>query len=198
MIIEFATALTFTLPSSAPDVTQVEFTAPVQRVITYPPVGELVRLSGDTLPDGTIQAFQEEFLPGHVYFGAFAVTKDFGFGYVTGANSIESARDIAIEECLKQGPICRIYAEIYPQGYEPLQAGEISLAPEAGNYYSDPSPEWGSYRAMAISEDGAYSVVWNYGSTAEAEAAALSDCTEYAISDLPNLRSMPCFLIPFK
>jgi hypothetical protein len=51
---------------------------------------------------------------------------------------------------------------------------------------------------MAVSEDGAYSVVWGCGSPSEASAAALSDCREYVITDLPNLREMPCILVPFK
>ena len=202
MIFELALSLSLTLPDAAvpshPMLTQIEFSQPVREVVTYPTVGVMERLSGLELPEGTRQAFEDEFSDGSVYFGAFAITKDFGYGYVTGANSIEAAREIAIEECLKQGPRCLIYAEIYPQGYEPLGEGQVSLAPEAGNYYNNPAPEWGTHRAMAISEDGAYSIVWNYPSAAEADAAALSDCEGYAISDLPGLRDMPCMLIPFK
>jgi hypothetical protein len=161
-------------------------------------VGVENRLSGLQLPDETLTAYEIDFLADTVFFGAFAITKDFGYGYVTGANSLEAAREIAIEECLKQGPICLIYAEILPQGYAPLEAGQISLAPEAAGYFDNPDPTWGSFRAMAVSEDGAYSVVWGYGSPSEASAAALSDCGEFVIDDLPNLREMPCFLVPFK
>jgi hypothetical protein len=85
-----------------------------------------------------------------------------------------------------------------PQGYAPLEAGQISLAPETAGYFDNPDPTWGSFRAMVVSEDGAYSVVWCYGSPSEASAAALSDCREYVITDLPNLREMPCILVPFK
>ncbi|MCF2871839.1 DUF4189 domain-containing protein [Octadecabacter sp. G9-8] len=198
MIVEFALTLTFSLPNSAPPVVHVEFTQPVRQVVTYPPEGVLNQLSGLTLPERPFQEFQENFVAGQPYFGAFAITKDFGYGYVTGANSLEAAREIALEECLKQGPRCLIYAEILPQGYVPLEDGQISLAPEAGNYYNNPDPTWGNYRAMAISEDGAYSVVWNYGSPREASDAALSDCADYVITDLPELRPMPCMLIPFK
>lgn len=198
MIVEFALSLSLTLPDAGVPVTQIEFVEPVQQVLTYPPVGVLNQISGLALPDGTRGAFENDFLPESVYFGAFAITKDFGYGYVTGANSIEAAREIALEECLKQGPRCLIYAEILPEGYVALEPGQVSLAPEAANYYTNPDPSWGNFRAMAISEDGAYSVVWNYGSPAEASAAALSDCSGYMITDLPNLRDMPCVLIPFK
>jgi hypothetical protein len=202
MIVEFILTLSLSLPSSVPDVgpllTQIDFAEPVQEVVTYPCVGVENRLSGLQLPDETLTAYEIDFLADTVFFGAFAITKDFGYGYVTGANSLEAACEIAIEECLKQGPICLIYAEILPQGYAPLEAGQISLAPEAAGYFDNPDPTWGSFRAMAVSEDGAYSVVWGYGSPSEASAAALSDCGEFVIDDLPNLREMPCILVPFK
>jgi len=198
MIIEFAVSLSLTLPNAGPPVTQVEFREPVQQVITYPPVGVLNRLSGLELPPGTLEAFETGFLEGDVFFGAFAITKDFGYGYVTGANSIEAAREIAEQECLKQGPVCLLYAEILPQGYVPLEDGQVALAPEAANYYNNPDPSWGNFRAMAVSEDGAYSVVWNYETPRAASDAAMSDCTGYIIDDLPELRPMPCVLLPFK
>ena len=198
MIIEFAVAATLTLPNAGPTVIPIEFNEPIREVITYPETGVLQQVSGLVLPEGARSAFEDEFIQGQIYFAAFAITKDFGYGYVTGANSIQAAREIAIEECLKQGPACHIYAEIYPVGYEPLSDGQVSLAPEAGNHFNNPAAEWGRFRAMAISEDGAYSIVWNYESPSEAAAAALSDCNGYSISDLPNLREMPCILIPFK
>lgn len=198
MIVEFLLTAFMGLSGPEAEITQIEFTEPVTQVVTYPPVGELQQLSGLELPDGTRQAFEDDFQDGTVFFGAFAITKDFGYGYVTGANSIEAAREIALEECLKQGPRCLIYAEILPQGYVPLPPGQVSLAPEAANYYNNPDPTWGNFRAMAVSEDGAYSLVWNYGSPREANAAALADCNEYVINDLPNLREMPCILVPFK
>lgn len=202
MIIEFALSLSLTLPNPTPDaglpLVQAQFSEPVQEVITYDGPGILNQVLPMELPGGTSEAFEGDFQNGQVYFGAFAITKDFGYGYVTGANSLQAARDVAMQECLKQGPVCVIYAEIMPQGYVPLQPGQVSLAPEPAGHYRNPDPSWGNFRAMAISEDGAYSVVWNYGSPAEAAAAAMSDCTGYIVNDLPNLRPMPCVLIPFK
>ena len=198
MIVEFALSLSLTLPSVGPTITQVEFVEPVQQVVTYPPDAVLNQISGVPLPDGTGEAFEDGFLVENTFFGAFAITKDFGYGYVTGSNSIEAAREVAMQECLKQGPVCMIYAELLPIGYVPLVQGQVSLAPEAANYFNNPDPSWGNYRAMAISEDGAYSVVWNYGSPREASAAAMIDCASFRVNDLPNLRDMPCLLIPFK
>jgi len=202
MIVEFALTLSMVLPDAGLNTglpfTQIDFVEPVQQVVTYPNVGIVNQISGLELPDGTGAAYTDDFLLDTVYFGAFAITKDFGYGFVTGANSIEAAREIAIEECLKQGPVCLIYAEILPQGYVPLGEGQISLTPEAGNHFTNPDPSWGNFRAMAVSEDGAYSVVWNYDSPREASDAALADCNGYRISDLPELRDMPCMLVPFK
>jgi len=198
MIVEFALGLTLSVQDPQPFVTQVEFVEPIQQAITYPPQGQVEVLSALELPEGTIDAFEDDFLNGTVYFGAFAITKDFGFGYVTGANSLEGARDIALQECLKQGPRCLIYAEIVPVGYEPLAPGQVTMTAEAMEYYTNPDPSWGNFRAMAISEDGAYSLVWNYGSPREAADAALADCSNHVINDLPGLRDMPCVLIPYK
>lgn len=198
MIVEFALTLSLALPEGPAPVVQAEFSPPIRQVVTYPPVGVVNRLTGLTLPEDTRQVFEGEFLDGNVFFGAFAVTKEFGYGYVTGVNSIEAARDIAMEECLKHGDTCLIYAEILPQGYVPLQPGQVGLSPEAAGYYTNPDPSWGSFRAMAVSEDGAYSLVWNYETQQLANEAALADCSQYVITDLPNLREMPCYLMPFK
>ena len=198
MFIEFALSLTLAVPDTHPALTEVEFIEPVQEVVTYAPQGQVTVLSGLALPEGTAEAYQSDFLDGSVYFGAFAITKDFGYGYVTGANSLQAARDIATQECLKQGPRCLIYAEITPNGYVPLSSGQVTMSAEAADFYSNPDPSWGSFRAMAISEDGAYSIVWNYGSPREAADAALADCSGYTIDDLPGLRPMPCILVPYK
>lgn len=198
MILEFALGLTLVPTPPDEQVILAEFREPVTQVEIYPPTGEFRQLSGLVLTPEAQGALETEFLPGTIYFGAFAITKDFGWGWVTGANSLEAAREIAIEECLKHGDACLIYAEIVPPGYQPPAPGIITLAPEAMEYYSNPDPSWGRYRAMAVSEDGAYSITWNYGTAAEAEAAALADCTANLISDLPNLRNMPCVLLPFK
>jgi len=198
MIIEFVWGLALTVQDPQPFVTEVEFIEPIQQVIVYPPQGQVDILSGLELPSGTRDAFEADFVAGTAYFGAFAITKDFGYGFVSGANSLQGARDIALQECLKQGPRCLIYAEITPIGYDPLLPGQVTMSAEASEYYTDPDPSWGNYRAMAVSEDGAYSVVWNYGSPREASDAVLADCSLHIINDLPDLRDMPCVLIPYK
>lgn len=198
MIVEFAVSLSLTFSQTAPIVTQVEFREPVREVVTYPPVGVLKQISGLPLPDSVQETYETEFLDGFAYFGAFAISKEFGYGYVSGSNTIEAAREIALQECYSQADRCMIYAEIYPVGDAPLEEGQVSLAPLPAGRFNNPSADWGQSRAMAISEDGAYAVAWNYPTQSAANAAALSDCEGYRLSDLPDLRDMPCLLIPFK
>lgn len=198
MIVEFALTLSLSVSPPNATVVPVEFRDPIREVITYPPFGLLNQLSGLSMPDGTREAYETEFLPESVYFGAFAVTKDFGYGYVTGANSLDAAREIALQECLKHGPSCLIYAEIIPQGYVPIIDGQVTLAREAAELYSNPDPSWGQARAMAVSEDGAYALVWGYANPNAARDAAMVDCETNTITDLPNLRPMSCMVIPFK
>lgn len=197
MIVEFALTVLMLGPPAGPSVVQAEFRDPVERVVIYPPEAVVERMTGLPLPPSTQQAFEDEFATG-VFFGAFAVTKDGGYGYATGSNSIEAARDIAMQECLKQGAACLIYAELLPLGYVPLTGGQASLSPEAAEFYTQPDPNWGNFRAMAVSEDGAYSVVWNHATPEAARAAALADCAQNLIADLPDLRQMPCVILPFK
>jgi hypothetical protein len=84
MILDFVLTLSLTLPNSVSDVgpllTQIDFVEPVQQVLTYPPAGVENRLSGLQLPDGPLTAYETDFLADTVFFGAFAITKDFGYG----------------------------------------------------------------------------------------------------------------------
>lgn len=198
MILEFALTLTLTPPIPSDQVMQVQFTEPVRRVVTYPPNGVVNQLSGLPLPEDVQAAYDAEFLSGSTYFGAFAVAKDFSYGYATGINSPQAAREIALAECQQFADRCLVYAEIVPEGFLPLGPGEVTMSAEAAGYYLNPNPAWGDFRAMAISEDGAYSVTWNYGTRDQAAAAALADCTSYLTTDLPGVRAMPCILLPFK
>jgi len=185
MILELVLPLTVTLPMQPEQIRPVQFTDPVQEVVIYPPVGVPNQLSGLVLPENVAAAFEENFLGTAEYFGAFAVSKDFAYGYATGINSLEAARDIAMQECLNHADGCLIYAEIVPQGYVPLEPGQATMSAEAAQYYSNPDPSWGNFRAMAISEDGAYSIVWDYGSPREAADAALAECRQYLTTNLP-------------
>ena len=89
MIVDFVVSLSLTLPNSVSDVgpllTQIDFVEPVQQVATYPPASVWNRLSRLQLLDGTLTAYETDFLADTVFFGAFAITKDFGYGYVTAA-----------------------------------------------------------------------------------------------------------------
>lgn len=198
MIIEFLVALgLWSGPvDTVGNVELAEFTTPVLAVRTYPPQGEVVPMSALPLAPDVRTAFDTEFIMGEVYYGAFAISKDGAYGYVTGSNSIEAAREVAFAECEKYADACLIYAEIYPVGYSEIGRGEVTMSSEASEIYANPGDR-PRFRAMAISEDGAYSLVWGHATQQAADNAAMTDCDSYRITDL-QMREMPCVLLPLK
>ncbi len=200
MILKLAFALSISAaslpaPESPANLVQVEYILPAARVVQYPVQTELTVLSQTPMSPEAQNAFDTEF-KNAPYFGAFALSKDGGWGYATAANTISAARDIAIQQCLGANTTqCRVVAEIKPVGFVPLGAGDISIAPEALGHYLNPETNVVPF-AMAVSEDGAYSKVWAATTQDEANASALSDCETYRITDLPNLADYPCVLLP--
>ena len=181
------------LPGLASDLTPVDYILPAQRVVPYGATTEMRVISNVRLSPDAQVAYDQEFSTAP-YFGAFAVSKDGGWGYSTGTNSLEAARDIALNECLAVNSSCTIHTEIIPQGYVDIGPGDVTLSPETAGHYNDSSTNIQFY-AMAISADGAYSKVWGYPTQAEADAQALSDCETYRVNDLP-IAPYPCLLLP--
>ena len=185
----------FALPG-LPGPSEIQFQLPAERVVLYPGSGELRMLSNITMSDGAQQAFDQEFRSS-TYFSAFAYAKGGGWGYVTTTNSLESARAIAMGECMASNANCRVVAEIVPAGYRALQPGDVTMAPEVADLYRNPAGVGATYNvAMAISEDGAYAMTWGYGSMAESEAQAMQDCIANMNQDQPGVPDMPCTLVP--
>lgn len=185
------------LALSAP-AAMAEFILPAERVVIYPPSGELRMVSGLPMGAEAQNAFDSEFRS-NTYFSAFALSKGGGWGYATTTNSLGAARAIAMAECLNSNTDCLIIAEIVPRGYRELQPGDVSLTPEVVALFNNPESVGATNtgaRAMAVSADGAYALVWGYGSQAEANAAALSDCSQHLNQDLPGVPDMPCTLVP--
>ena len=185
----------FALPG-LPGPSEIQFQLPAERVVLYPGSGELRMLSNITMSDGAQQAFDQEFRSS-TYFSAFAYAKGGGWGYVTTTNSLESARAIAMGECMASNANCRVVAEIVPAGYRALQPGDVTMAPEVADLFRNPAGVGATYNvAMAISEDGAYAMTWGYGSMAESEAQAMQDCIANMNQDQPGVPDMPCTLVP--
>ncbi|GGL75411.1 hypothetical protein [Wenxinia marina] len=177
---------------------EIDFQLPAERVILYPPSGELRMLSGLRLSPEAQQAFDTEFRP-TTYFSAFATSKSGGWGYATTTNSAEAARAIAMGECRSSNDDCILVAEIVPRGYREPGPGDITMTPEVAELYRNPAaagaPD-GAARAMAISADGAYALVWGLPDQAAADGAAISDCGQHLNHDLPGVEPMPCFVVP--
>ena len=184
------------LPLGPERALDIEFSIPFQRIVLYPGSGELRMLSNQRLSDAAQQAFDQEFRPS-TYFSAFAYAKGGGWGYVTTTNSLDSARAIAMGECMASNDNCRILAEIVPAGYRDLAPGDITLAPEVADLYRNPASVGATFNvAMAISEDGAYAMSWGYETLAESEARAMQDCRSNLNQDQPGVPDMPCALVP--
>lgn len=181
-------------PGAIPDATPVEFMQPVNRTVIYPDQTEVVMLSGVTLPLDVKEVFDRDFAP-YPFFGAFAISKDFGYGYSTGTHTLLAAREMALANCLSMNAQCRIIAELVPVGYRGAEDGVITLSPEAAEYFERRNT-YGRFRAMAVSAAGAYALVWNETSQSVADASALEDCEGYRGEEVEGLRDMPCILIP--
>jgi hypothetical protein len=128
------------------------------------------------------------------YFGAWAMSDNGGYGYAAGAGTIEAAREIAMAQCEASNDGCRMVAELFPADFYAPGPQDITLSQQQTVEFN--TPDRGSFRAMAVGEDGAYAVNWGFASQAEADAASMADCTaSMLVLDLPGLRAMPCILL---
>lgn len=202
MFLEFALAFSMAthaavLPRLPDDftagVTRVDYILPVQRVVPYSPATQIITVRTITLAPDAQVAFDQEFAVA-AYFGAFAVSKDGGWGYSVGTNSLGAAREIAVHECAAVNGTCSIHSEIVPEGYVEIGPGDLTMNAETARNYADTSVQVPFY-AMAVSADGAYAQGWDHPTQAEADAAALADCETYRVRDLP-ISDMPCVLVP--
>jgi hypothetical protein len=183
------------LPDRGAQIVPVEYVLPAQRVTAYPPEPNLQMTYQVILSPEARAAFDSEFADGG-YFGAFATSKDGGWGYAMESNSLEAAREIAIAQCASINTTrCAVIAEIVPTGYAPPAPGEVAVSAEVYFHYSDPTTNVKAH-AMAVSEDGAYSKVWGVATQAEAEQQVLAECESYRMTEPADLPDMPCFLLP--
>ncbi len=164
------------------------------RTAIFEAFGVLEMRAGVTLPVDVKQAFDDDFGT-TTYFGAFAISKEFGFGYSTGAGTLAAAQAIAMSNCLEVNDRCRIIAEIVPRGFSGPEPGVLTMSNEASEYFLT-ATSYAAFRAMAVSADGAYSLNWGYPNRQTAEAAALADCDAFRVTDAPLVAPMPCVIVP--
>jgi hypothetical protein len=176
-------------------ITPVDFVGPITTVTASEPRGVLRMLSNLPLGDLAQPVFDTDFSRA-TYFSAFALSKDGGYGYAVSANSLGAARDMAMVQCQSENSRCTIVSEIVPQGYRDPAPGEVFLNPEIAGYYFNPGPEVNGMRAMAISEDGAWSLSWGFATQAEADADALKTCQANRSPVIAGQIDWPCFVVP--
>ncbi|MBL4811534.1 MAG: hypothetical protein JKX69_04060 [Rhodobacteraceae bacterium] len=184
-------------PAGPENLVIVEYLLPAERIVLYPRAGVLRRTSGLELSGIAQTAFDQDFMT-ETYYSAFALSKSGGYGYSTTSNSLDGARDIAMHECMSQNTNCIIVAEIVPAGYREMQQGDISMSPEVSDLFINPQAAGapvGVITSMAISEDGAYALVWGHPDRQASDNAAMSDCRGNLLN-YPGMREMPCVVLP--
>ena len=127
--------------------------------------------------------------------GCDTYSKDGGFGYSTTANTLDAARQIAMQQCLNFNEQCRIIAEIIPVGYRPPGPGDITVSPVIADLIRDARSQ-PQFRAMAISEEGAYSYVWGHKNQENANRAAIAHCDSHIDPNLLGTSIGLCILVP--
>lgn len=180
-------------PPSPSNFVEIEFQLPAERVVEYA-ASELRQISAPQLSETAQTAFDSEFLV-TTHYSAFAYAKGGGYGYSTTANTLDAARFIAMEQCLSFNDQCRIIAEIIPVGYQPPGPGDITVSPAIAGFIRDARAQ-PPFRAMAISEEGAYSYVWGHKNQEDANRAAVADCISHVDPDLQGSSIGTCVLVP--
>lgn len=156
--------------------------------------GATVRIVTDLPLSPEAQAVFDSDFQATGYFGAFAVSKDGGYGYSSGVGSLQAAREIALAECTAVNGTCLVMAELVPEGYVAPPDGTLTLSQQVQGHFSTAAKN-ADFQALAVSEDGAFAMYWGMASQAEADQQALADCEANRDRSLAGLRDMPCVLV---
>jgi hypothetical protein len=198
MLMPFAAVLALLPPLAAPlppsDLLTVQYPSKGGTVLIYDGASTVTWLVPTKLdPEG--QAEFNDIFVAQGYFGAWAMSDNGGYGYASGSGTIEAAREIAMAQCVGSNPQgCQIVAELLPDGWYPAGPQDIPLSEQVAREWLTEGRD--AFRAVSISEDGAYAVVWGHASQADANAAALRDCQSGLMALNVPIRAMPCILVP--
>ncbi len=160
-----------------------------------PASGRLLITSEAGLPAGSNAARQFEVFTQEVrYFGAFAVTETGEARFTRGRGNEEVARARALSVCAQTyGTPCSIHAVMLPEDDqadlpEPMASG----AAKAYRSYR----LLNGYKAMAISNSGAWGRSWGYDTKMQAQSRAMHECKINLKPHKPGAyRFEPCRLI---
>lgn len=127
------------------------------------------------------------------YHGAFAVGSDNAYGWSDNYTSRDLADRAALAWCAANGSDCRVVARIGPSqdhrfGALPLSR---SLARELEAFAAYPG-----FKALAVSDVGAWGSSWNYKTRADARASAVARCESNLVKPVPDgVPVQPCYLL---
>ncbi len=150
----------------------------------------IVRLTGQ-IPPGTEAEF-EVWQSETGYYGAFAIGKNGGAGWVSRQNSEAFARATALAHCTRFDQDCLVVAVSLP--VSPAPAGSHSLGLTAQEYFAEYVTHPGA-AAFATAENGASGWAWNHATRASARAQALAYCSAYLRDRAAYLPPLTCRVI---
>lgn len=146
---------------------------------------QLLRFSGPVPVPGTESAkAYANFLAATKYIGAFALNESGAFGWASGYNSLDMAKEVAQFRCAKHGVKgCQIIAVLLPQ--KPVDRDGIVFSRSTQRGYDEHMAQPG-FRAFAASESGTWGSAWGYQNPIEARARAMSNCQTYLQRQIDN------------
>jgi hypothetical protein len=195
MLLPFAFVLAVGLPPSlgGPAVIPVDFPLNGGPATAFSSAATVRILTDLPLSPEAQAVFDSEF-QATGYFGAFALSKDGGYGYSSGVATLAAAREVALAQCASLNGNCLVMAELVPEGYVPPPDGTLTLSQQVQSYFSTAAKN-PDFQALAVSEDGAFAMYWGMASQSEADRQALTDCEANRDRSIPGLRDMPCVLV---
>lgn len=195
MLLPFAFVLAIGVPPSlgAPAATPVDFPLNGGPATAFGGMATVRIVTNLALSPEAQAVFDSDF-QATGYFGAFALSKDGGYGYSSGVGSLQAAREVALAECSAVNGTCAVIAELVPEDYAPPPGGALTLSQQVQSHFSTAAKN-PDFQALAVSEDGAFAMYWGMASQPEADQQALTDCEANRDHSLPDLRDMPCVLV---
>lgn len=124
----------------------------------------------------------EEFVD-QAFYGAFVANDDGDSYWYSGFHNLETARTATLAWCARDKSTgssdCELIAYLIPKNVgADFVSGLSNTAIEEYNEYLT----YGTYRAFALSANGAYAYAWDHLSQSDANAAAIEICDESAES----------------
>lgn len=156
------------------------------------PAAQVSMVPGTILSVEESAQLREMQLDGH--FGAFARSPNGAWAWTAGYNAMSAARADALSMCNGDdlsGSGCTVVFELLPVGAAPM-VGDKTLTIDAADELAQHMPRRGA-SAFAIAADGTHGHGWGYGTVAQAETRALTECNSRNIAREAERQGLPTY-----